>query len=476
LSEAPEVQGSDSICLQAFNPIHQRSRVVPPPTYRQRIDLLNKLQQWILSNKEKVASAIHDDFGSRSRHETLLAEVFIVVNGIKHTKKHLRQWMRSESQSVFWAFLPARARIVRQPLGVVGIISPWNYPFQLALLPIVAAVSAGNRFLLKPSELTPSTSLLLKQMCEEIFEPDFGAVVLGGPEIGAAFSSMPFDHLFYTGSTHVGRLVSMAAAKNLTPVTLELGGKSPVIVHSSYDTRAAVAKIGAGKFLNAGQTCLAPDYVLLAEKELETFVQEMERWVQRAYPTLMNNDDYSSIINARHHKRLLAHVEDAKAKGARVITINPGGESEDTVTNKMFPTLIVQPTDDMTVMQDELFGPVLPVRTVASVNEAIQYVNARPRPLGLYYFDNNASRVDKLLEETVSGGATINDVIYHVAQEDLPFGGVGDSGSGSYHGEHGFLTFTHQKSVFYQSKLATTHLFNPPYGSLIDRVLSLLIR
>ena len=442
--------------------------------YKARMDLLKALLGEVRTRKDAVADAISADFGNRSRHESLMAEVWLVVEAIKHTRKHLREWMQPESREVSVHFQPATARVVSQPLGVVGIIAPWNYPFQLALLPLIAAVAAGNRALIKPSEYTPRTSALLDEIVGAVFPAEVAKVVLGGPKTGAAFAGLPFDHILFTGSTPVGRMVMQAAAPNLTPVTLELGGKSPAILHESFPVARFAERVAAGKILNAGQTCIAPDYVLVPRARMDAFVTAFQETVARYLPSLAANPDYTSIVNERHLARIQGLVDDARAKGATVLQINPRGEDL-AGTGKLAPTVLTGVNDEMAVMGEEIFGPVLPVVPVDSLDEALAYVNARPRPLALYYFDNNRKRCDEVVERTHSGGVTINDTMLHISQESLPFGGVGPSGMGCYHGLEGFRTFSHEKSVFVQSRLSGVRLFSPPYGASVERLLKLFI-
>jgi coniferyl-aldehyde dehydrogenase len=446
-----------------------------PALAERRADLA-RLQAAIRANTERIAEAISADFGNRSRHETILAEIFTTLSGIRHASRHLAKWMRPKRVSVGIEFMPARARILYQPVGVVGIISPWNYPFQLAMMPLLAALAAGNRVMLKPSELTPRTSMLMAELLADLFPAAKVATVLGGAEIGAAFAHLPFDHLLYTGSTAVGRLVMQAAAENLTPVTLELGGKSPCIIGEDAVLASAVESIVHGKLLNAGQTCIAPDYVLVPEGKREEFINLAGQAVRKLYPTLRANPDYTSIVNDRHYRRIAQYVQEARAKGVRVVELNPAQEALDAGERKLAPTLVVDPGDDLAVMRDEIFGPVLPVKTYRHLDDAVDYINRRPRPLALYYFGTDAKRRDEVLSRTISGGAAINETLLHVAVEALPFGGIGASGIGAYHGETGFQTFSHRKSVFLQSRLNGTWLLRPPFDRFSEIVLKILTR
>jgi len=330
--------------------------------------------------------------------------------------------------------------------------------------------------MLKPSELAPRTADFLAEFLSALFPADQVATVLGGPDIGRAFAGLPFDHLLYTGSTAVGRLIMQAAAENLTPVTLELGGKSPCIIAEDAALPTAVESIVYGKLLNAGQTCIAPDYVLLPERSLDRFIKLTTDTTAKFYPTLAANPDYSSIITERHYRRLAQYVAEAKARGARVVEINPGRETLPAETGKLPPTLVINPSDDLAIMREEIFGPLLPIKTYRELDEVIDYVNDRPRPLALYYFGAERGKRDEVLRRTLSGGVSINTTLFHFAAENLPFGGVGASGIGAYHGEFGFQTFSHRRAVFLQSRLNGARLLYPPFGRLTDLVLRLLRR
>jgi coniferyl-aldehyde dehydrogenase len=446
------------------------------PTYEERVASLEKLERALLARKGAIADAISRDFGNRSRHESMVSEVFIVLGAIKHAKAHLREWMEPEERETSFVFLPARVELRPQPLGVIGIISPWNYPVQLALSPLVGVLAAGNRAMIKPSELVPETAALLRDLVAETFPPDQVTVITGGPEVGEAFSRLPFDHLVFTGSTRVGKIVMRAAAENLVPVTLELGGKSPTIVGRDFSMKTAAERIAAGKLFNAGQTCIAPDYVMVPAGTRDGFVEAYKAAVAKMYPSLEKNPDYTSIVNDKHRSRIEGYVQDAKTRGARVVEVNPAAEAfEGTATRKMAPALVLDPTDEMMVMQEEIFGPVLPVVTYQSLDEAIAYVNDRPRPLALYLFSNDRDTIDRVLTGTISGGVTVNETMLHVAQDDLPFGGIGPSGMGAYHAKEGFDSFTKKKPVFRQARLNTTGLLRPPYGKTVDRLLKFLL-
>jgi coniferyl-aldehyde dehydrogenase len=358
---------------------------------------------------------------------------------------------------------------------VVGIISPWNYPVFLSFGPLVGALAAGNHVMLKPSEWAPATSQLTQSIIGELFSADYVRVEVGEADTAAEFAGLPFDHLLFTGSTRVGKLVMKAAAENLTPVTLELGGKSPAVLHSSYSIGRAAARIAMGKLYNAGQTCVAPDYLLLPRERLDQFVSAFRRQVERLYPRLVASRDYTRIVDARHYERILGLVEDARQRGAESLQVNPAKE-ECNSSNRVFPpTLLWKVADTMPVMQEEIFGPVLPIVTYGEIEEALEYINARPHPLALYYFDDSGSRVRKILRETVAGGVTVNDCIFHVGQSNLPFGGIGPSGMGRYHGVHGFETFSHHQGVFVQGAWSPLSLLRPPYGRQARWILRFLV-
>ena len=450
----------------------KRAQQTNVPTYRQRMDDLKRLRIAFKARSEEFASAMSTDFGRRSRHESLLSDVFTVLGEIDHTRRHLRGWMRSKRALADWLFWPATTQVRFQPLGVVGIISPWNYPVNLALMPLVAAIAAGNHVMLKPSEHTPRTSELLKKLLDDVFPADRVATILGGPEVAAAFAALPLDHLFFTGSTAVGRKVMAAAAPNLTPVTLELGGKSPAIVAPDYPIATAVDRIAAGKFLNAGQTCIAPDYVLLPKASIPQFVEEMQKYISRHYGDIAANPDYSSIVNAGQYARLKGYLDQAQAAGAKIVELASGDAGQRVLP----PTLVLDARADLALMQDEIFGPILPLVAVDSVDAAIDYVNARPRPLALYHFDRDRARTRRVLDRTVAGGVSVNDTVMHIAQSRLPFGGVGPSGMGHYHSCEGFLAFSKAKPVLYQARLSGMSLMRPPYGKLANFILKFLTR
>ena len=457
-----------------FNTQHAASRQHIEVPLEVRRNRLLRMKALIDDHGTALAQAVQTDFGVRSQQLTEIADLFVLRSLLSHTLKNLPRWMKAQKVSTPIYLQPASAYLQRQPLGVVGVVSPWNYPVQLALGPVITALAAGNRVMLKPSELTPTTSTLMAELIGKAFAPDEVCVVLGDGDLAAEFSSLPFDHLFFTGSTAVGRIVAKAAAANLTPTTLELGGKSPCIIDASCDLNAAAIKIAHGKLLNAGQTCIAPDYVLLPKGQEDAFGHAFAQAVAKLFPTIAGNPDYAAIISERHHRRLQSMLAAAEAGGAKLQVINTGGEA--TEHRQMLPVLAFDVPADAQLMQEEIFGPILPVLPYDTLGDAIDYINARPRPLALYWFGTDHTARDKVLAQTVSGGVTVNDTLMHIAHENLPFGGVGESGWGSYHGEAGFLRLTMQKPVLVQSRWARGDLFYPPYGKRFDQVMGLLKR
>jgi acyl-CoA reductase-like NAD-dependent aldehyde dehydrogenase len=448
----------------------------PFPDAEVRERRLAALERLLHENADPIAGAIALDFGHRSPHETRLLELFPSLEAVRHARRRVRKWMKPKRRATSVWFRPGRSQLVVQPLGVVGIIVPWNYPLYLAVGPLVAALAAGNRAMVKMSELAPATGELLDTLVRRHFDPDEVSIVTGGADVGRAFAALPFDHLLFTGSTGVGRAVMRAAADNLTPVTLELGGKSPAIVAPDYPIGAAAERIIIGKLMNAGQTCIAPDYALVQAARVRDFVAAARRVVAACYPDPLRSPDYSSIIDARHFARLTGYVDEARAQGAEVVTLAPAGAAPDAATRRMPPTLLVGTPESSRVMREEIFGPILPVVAYDDFDAALAYVNARPRPLALYLFDRDAARIRRVLTETVAGGMTINDTILHIAQDDLPFGGVGPSGMGQYHGYDGFLAFSKQKGVFRQARVNAMALFKPPYGKTFERLVGFLLR
>lgn len=444
--------------------------------YHARMDALAALRAGVLARQDELVRAVSADFGGRAREETLLLELLPFYDQIRHARRHLKGWMQRRSVRSTWFLVPSRAFYQYQPLGVIGVIGAWNYQLLLTLGPLVDAIAAGNHVMIKPSEITPRSADVIKAIVADTFAADYVSCVTGGTDIASAFASLPFDHLFFTGSTRVGKLVMRAAAANLTPVTLELGGKSPAIVHASYSLARAVERIMVSKLYNAGQTCVAPDYVLLPEGLEAEFEAEARRAVAALYPDLPRTADYTRIVSQQHYERLVALVKDAETKHGRLVRL---GDALDDIQDKdrlIPPMLLFAPSSDMTVMQEEIFGPVLPIVTYRELDDAIAYVNARPRPLALYYFDDDEGRVDKVLSTTMSGGVTINDCVYHLGQHNLPFGGVGPSGMGHYHGFDGFVTFSKKRGVMVQRRFAGTPLLHAPFGEHKRKLVDLVLR
>jgi acyl-CoA reductase-like NAD-dependent aldehyde dehydrogenase len=442
----------------------------------QRHEALGVLAEALVRHADDFTKAIAADFGHRSPHETKLADLYPVIASLRHARKNFRRWMKPRRRPIQWMFQPGTGRILYQPLGVVGIVSPWNYPVQLALSPLAGALAAGNRVMIKPSEITPRTSALLEDVIAEVFDPTEVTVVQGGPDVAKAFTHLPFDHLLFTGSTQVGRQVMQAAADNLTPVTLELGGKSPALIAADYPVEKAAERIAVGKLFNAGQTCIAPDYVLVPRDRKEAFVAAYRDAVTSLYPTLASNPDYTAIISERHQARLRHLIDDARERGAQVHAINPGGETLDAAQRKLAPVVLTDVPEHAQAMQEEIFGPILPVVAYDDVEQACHFIGARPHPLALYLFSHDRTATEHVLARTQSGGVAINDTLLHCVQEELPFGGVGPSGMGAYHGEAGFRTFSHARSVFRQARFNGASMTKAPYGSRMNRLLSMLLR
>jgi coniferyl-aldehyde dehydrogenase len=446
----------------------------PMPTWAQRAKRLRTLETLLREQREAFAAAIHADFGQRPAEETDLLEIFPSLSAIRHALGHGRRWMKPQRRLADLLFLPARTELRPQPRGVVGIIVPWNYPLYLAVGPLVDALAAGNRVMLKMSEFTPRFSALFAEQVARYFQPDEVLVVTGDAVVAQAFAALPFDHLLFTGSTAVGHHVMRAAAANLTPVTLELGGKSPAIIGPGARLEHAVERIIVGKLLNAGQTCIAPDYVLLPRARVAEFIGLAGEAVARMYPQLQRNAQYASIVSDRQYQRLAALRDEARSAGAHVHVL--GEATEDPARRLLPPQLLTEVDDGMAVMREEIFGPLLPLVPYDTLEEAIDHVAARPHPLALYLFEHDRGRIDQVLARTHAGGVSVNDTLYHIAQHGLPFGGVGASGMGGYHGEAGFRTFSHLKPVFRQARWNGAGLLNPPYGKRFRRLLDLLLR
>ncbi|ROQ25792.1 coniferyl aldehyde dehydrogenase [Gallaecimonas pentaromativorans] len=446
----------------------------PAPSLGQRKVRLATLRKAVLAYRARFQAAISADFSHRSAFETDIMELMGVVQAIDYLSKKLRRFMKPQRRHVGLYYQSGKAYVSYQPLGVVGIMAPWNYPLSLTLIPLATALAAGNRAMVKPSELTPRTSALLQEMLAASFPKEEVAVVLGGPELGADFSRLPFDHLFFTGSTAVGRKIMQSASDNLVPLTLELGGKSPALVAPGYAKAEAAAHIAYGKLANGGQTCVAPDYALVHEDERDAFIAHYQQAVARLYPKGPDSDDYTAIVNQRHFDRLNSLIDDARRQGAEVLTL--GNRAAKPRDRTLAPTLILGATAQMAVMQEEIFGPVLPVLTYRTLEEAIDFINARPRPLALYYFGATDQQCAAVLARTTSGNVGINNTLLHVVQDDLPFGGVGPSGMGAYHGIEGFRAMSHGKGVFIQGRWALPKLLRAPFGKLAKWTMTLMLR
>ncbi|SJN37299.1 Aldehyde dehydrogenase [Psychrobacter sp. JB385] len=470
--EVPSIAKTIDEMHAQFSYLKTLSRTQPINDWATRETQLDNLEIMLSDNQTSFAKAISADFGYRSESETQFAELFPSFTGISHAKKHGKKWMKAQRAPISALYRPAHNEIQPQPLGVVGIIVPWNYPLFLAIGPMIDAITAGNRIMIKMSEAAPQFAQTFANTISRYFSPDMICVVLGEVNIAAAFSELPFDHLLYTGSTAVGKKVMAAAAPNLTPVTLELGGKSPVIVFEDANLEAVVNRVMMGKTLNAGQTCIAPDYVLVPRQYHEAFIGLAKEWMAKHYPNIEHNPDYSRIINGAQFKRVKGYLDALPST-----EIHPLTSVEANIETRLMPPVIVsEPASDSDVMQEEIFAPILPLVHYETLDDAIQFVNSRPRPLALYVFGENHNDIEKVRNNTVSGGLCINEVIMHVAQHDLPFGGVGDSGTGSYHGKAGFERLSHMKPIFVQTKLNGLNLLLPPYGGLFKKAMALFLK
>ena len=457
--------------------IFHRQRIAcrekPYPSLAERLDALEKLEHILVDNQEEIAHAVSADFGNRSLHETKILEVFPAVSGLRHARRKLKKWMKTQRRHVAITFLGGRNRVIPQPKGVVGIIAPWNYPLFLVISPLTSALAAGNRCMIKMAANSQRLCRLLHHLFSEVFDDDPIAIL---PGVSAGdFTPLPFDHLIFTGSPASGRTVMQTAAAHLTPVTLELGGKSPTIVCGDFDIKTAAERILYGKFMNAGQTCIAPDYLFLPEGMANDFAASAQAIMPRRYPEIASAD-YTSIIDGASYDRLMAALDDARSNGATVVDLIPGSKS-DKGLRKIQPTLVLSVTEEMELMQREIFGPILPIKTYRDIGECIDYINAHERPLALYLFTNDRIVRGKILTNTLSGGVCVNDCMMHVAQHDLPFGGIGNSGMGQYHGYEGFLEFSKLRPVFIQAaRPLASSLLSPPYGKTLTRMYDLLIK
>ena len=446
------------------------------PSHGERIALLERLEAAVRRLAPELVEACAADFGRRSPMETLAAEVMVSLDEIKHARKHLRRWMRPRRAAVNFTFRPARGELRYAPLGVVGIVAPWNYPFQLVVVPLANALAAGNRVMVKPSEFTPRVDALIARLVDEVFTPDEVVVVQGDHEVSAAFSALPFDHLLFTGSTAVGKRVMAAAAQNLTPVTLELGGKCPAVIAPDYPVEHAAERIAFGKCFNGGQTCVAPDYVLVPRAQRDAFVDAYLASLARRFPDLGSDVDYTTTINARQADRLRGWLADARERGVVVRQHATGADRAPADLQLIPPTVLIDPPDEATVMREEIFGPLLPVKSYDSHEQAIAYVLGRDKPLAFYAFDRDDERTRRTLDRVSAGMACVNDVLIQFGQNQFPIGGVGASGMGAYHGHAGFLTFSKAMPVLYQSRLNGMKLFDTPYSRLARRLVGWLAR
>ena len=443
-----------------------------------RIDRLDRALRLLHGHQDRIVAALDQDFGGRSPHQTRMSDVYATMEALKHAKKHVRRWMQPEKRKIAFPLnlFGARGHVLYQPKGVVGILGTWNFAVNTVFGPLAGVLAAGNRAMLKFSEVAPGTAALMEGLVAGAFDPSEVACVTGGPDVGAAFSSLPLDHLVFTGSAAIGKHVMRAAAEHLTPVTLELGGKSPVIVASDYGVQEAAVRVMTGKSLNVGQACLAPDYVFVPVAELEAFAEHAAAHTRAMYPTILGNRDFTSIVNERHLARLRAYVSEARSAGVDVREVNPASEdlSAQVGTHKLPFTLVIDPPEELALMQEELFGPILILKPYRQLRECTRYIATHPRPLGLYVFTHDERVVREVLDNTISGGVAINDVMVHASAEDLPFGGIGPSGMGHYHGQDGFKTFSHARPVYRQTKLHLQRLGGmlPPFGERAEKTLA----
>jgi coniferyl-aldehyde dehydrogenase len=438
----------------------------------ERRQTLAALETLLVENQEEIAEAVCRDFGNRSLHETRLLDIFPTVSGLADARRRLAEWAKPQRRHVSFWFMGGRNRVIPQPKGVVGIISPWNYPLQLAVSPLTSALAAGNRCMIKMATNSQGLCRLLHHLTSQVLPEELVAFLPGVP--ASEFTPLPFDHLIFTGSPRSGRAVMKTAADHLTPVTLELGGKSPTIVAADFDIGKAAERILYVKYMNAGQTCVAPDYLFLPENRVEAFVEKAQKLIKTRYPRL-DTPDYTSIIDDKAYARLMGCLNDARAKGAKIVNLLPGFEP-DPALRKIPPTLVLDVTDDMALMQEEIFGPLLPVKTYRDLDQAVAYIKSRPRPLALYLFTNDRAIEEKVIAHTMSGGVCINDCAMHVVQHDLPFGGIGNSGMGHYHGYEGFLEFSKLRPVFKQASLPASAFLFPPYGKTFARLYRLMVK
>ena len=452
------------------------------PSVDLRIDRLERLKLLIMDNRYDFVDALNTDFGNRSKNASMLSDIYGIMPAINQAIKNVKKWSKPEKKSSNFPFglIGAKSYIKYEPLGTVGMISPWNFPVNLTFVPLVSIFAAGNQVMHKPSEHTPTTSLLLKELCDKSFDQNEFATFLGGPEVGESFTNLSFDHLLYTGGGAVAKHVMASASKNLVPCTLELGGKSPVVIGKSADLKTSAKRIMFGKTMNAGQICLAPDYVVVHKDQKDDFIKETKDAVSEYFPDIKDNDDYTSIINEKHYDRLKALLDDAVEKGANIDEINPS--NEDFSQQEFFkipPTIVTNTTDDMKIMQEEIFGPLLPIIEYNQIEDATKLINSKDRPLGLYYFGKDKDEENEILNKTSSGGVTVNNVISHLQQNNLSFGGVGPSGMGRYKSFEVFKNFSNPRAYYKDISFKLDKFFDavrPPYKDNIEKVLKQLMK
>ncbi len=467
---------NESAALNNMHTIFSRQKDAfknsPMATAKERIENLAKLHKAMVKHKDALTQAMSDDFGNRPHDASTLNDIMICLESIKYQSKRIKKWMKASKPHVDIKLQPVSASVHYQPKGVIGIIAPWNFPVNLAISPLITALSAGNRVMIKPSEFTPRTALAMQKMLAEIFPEDLVAVVPGEMEVAVGFTKLAFDHIIFTGSTEVGKHVMRAAAENLTPVTLELGGKSPAIISKDVPMKDAVERLLYGKTTNAGQICCSPDYVLCPKDRIDELVANCKEVTAQFYPNIKDNNDYTTIINDRQYQRLQNHLSDAKQKGAMIVEINPSHENLAPAQRKMPLYLVLNPSDDMVCMQEEIFGPILPIVAVDSVEDALDFVRERPRPLALYYFGYNKKEQKLVVNNSISGGMCLNDTLNHIGIDDMPFGGIGPSGMGNYHGLEGFRELSHSKSILSRPKYNGMKMLYPPYNRFFHKIIN----
>lgn len=471
-AEASAIEETTSRTQQVFAKQRQASRTHAYPSLETRLSNLDKLEKVLLDNQDAIAEAICQDFGNRSSMETRMLEIFGLIGGIQYTRKRLKKWMKPQKRHVGLAYLGAKNTVLPQPKGVIGVVTPWNYPLFLALSPTISAISAGNRVIIKMAANSQNLCKLLDKLISPVFDEEYLAVI---PGVSAGeFTNLPWDHLVFTGSPATGKIVMETAAKNLTPVTLELGGKSPTIIAEDYDVKTAAERLLFGKFLNAGQTCVAPDYLFVPRAKVDAFVEAAKEVVSSRYPTAETND-FTSIIDNKAFERLTMTLKDATDKGAKAINLLGTGEPN-AETRKIPPHVVVDANEDMLILQDEIFGPLLPIKPYDSMDEVIEYINSNERPLALYLYSNDKATQEKVTYNTISGGMCINESMFHVAQHDMPFGGIGNSGMGHYHGKEGFIEFSKLRPIFKQGPMGPASLLAPPYGPKVEKIVNMMIK